>query len=195
MRPLLSILLLFCFTHIVNAQDEYIIRFDVTRSANRVVIEFVTSAEFTCENLSVLHGTTKESMTVIHLFPGICGTIGTEEHYLHVVSNLDPNRHHFFALDLGRYGQTDPDSVYISGSELALSANPATAAANILIDNPLQEMVRLSLIDVNGSEISSLSTRQSSVPLSRFNVSKSGLYILKAEIAGRLVYVGFFYLG
>ncbi|MFT4522835.1 MAG: hypothetical protein ACI8ZN_001787 [Bacteroidia bacterium] len=178
--------------------EEYLVRFDVQSSQNKVLITFTTSKGFTCEDVIIEHGTDTNSLTPIHTFLGICGARETEESYAFVFENPTLNATNFFRINLGVYGLSDAVSLRLLGglaNQPRVIPNPISSSSSIYWSNSNAELCEVYILNKHGIELGRLTTSGSTAGINNFDIDVAGMYFVFVEFPNFVGHTRFYYLG
>jgi hypothetical protein len=155
---------------------------------NKALITWTTSAGFTCEDITIEHGTDTAEMSEIYKYPGVCGSSSKEEKYTYLFRDIVYNSTNYFRINLGRYG-TSPlltiRIVKLDGLNPIVYPNPIQPTSLLVFSNPDRNEAQITVSNALGQQVGNpVNTRGSQVTLSAFGINTPGTYYLLIDLNG-----------
>ncbi|MBK7965886.1 MAG: T9SS type A sorting domain-containing protein [Bacteroidetes bacterium] len=149
---LFSILLLCCrFSY--GQQDSLFSFFNVQQDGNKVIVFLTIRGGIQCSGLQVQRGTDSINYTLVHEFPGVCGSPSADESYVWVDDSPSRNTVNYYRLEIGNLGIVSEHKFvffqYFEGDKLLITPNPCEDCT-IRFPNDKREKVRVQLFSIDG---------------------------------------------
>ncbi len=166
----------------------YLSDYQLIEENNKALITWTTSAGFTCEDITIEHGTDTAEMTPVYKYPGVCGSTSTEESYTYLFRDIIYNSTNYFRINLGRYGTSPLMTIRIvklEGLNPIVYPNPIQPSSVLVFRNPDRDEAKITVINAMGQQVGAdVVTRQREVAIADLGVQSPGTYFLFIEING-----------
>jgi hypothetical protein len=134
-------------------QDSIFAFFNVQQDANKVVVFLTIKGGIQCSGLQVQRGSDSINYTLVHEFPGVCGSPSADESYVWVDDSPLKNTVNYYRLEIGNLGIVSEHKFvffqYFEGDKLLITPNPCEDCT-IRFPNDKREKVRVQLFSIDG---------------------------------------------
>lgn len=173
---LLFSILLFSSRFSYAQQDSIFAFFNVQQDANNVVVFLTIRGGIQCSGLQVQRGSDSINYTLVHEFPGVCGSPSADESYVWVDNSPLRNTVNYYRLEIGNLGiVSDHKSVffqYFESDQLLITPNPCEDCT-VRFPNDKREKVRIQLFSIDGKFLLEEETSSNFYSLSNFDLKGS----------------------
>ncbi len=195
---LLFLLLISFFTGRLQAQEGITGDFRLMENDGKILLHWVIREGNTCDGVRVYRSADGSFFQEIGRIEGICGSPFSAVAYDFTDSLPLLNQLAYYRLELGNLGFSATLSIFLpdlSGQNYRVVPNPASDAATIYFENPLQQDRQITLFSLSGERIYQLQTNGSDFKL-LLQWLKPGIYLFmisdvfqKNLIKGKLLHI------
>jgi hypothetical protein len=179
MKYIYLFFLLFIYAGTTIAQNTAInfFRADVTQQ-NHVYLCWELKSGYTCNGINIYHSTDNNNFSLIGDIQGICGSVGNAERYYFTHHTPQLNSINYYMIELGANGDRyfSQTVVYALNEQgYTIFPNPSNGVFNFYFNNVLNEIITVTLFDLQGKMIASQTTTTNSLILDLMSL-ESGFY-------------------
>jgi len=146
---------------------------------DQVYLDWVISAGNSCNGTKIFRSIDTLQFTQIGNIEGICGNPASPQPFRFIDENPIRNSINYYRLELGVTGFSKIVSIEViplSDDGFQVRPNPATTYTKIYFNNSKKESTQLFLYNINGSQVTTITTQEHYFNLNVSNL-QSGMYL------------------